>query len=49
MVKMQAIDIVLVTSDEGVEKRFPQVGGVGGRVDLGEVTAKMEQRKGDRD
>jgi hypothetical protein len=35
MAKMQTIDILQVTQNKMVKKRFPQGGGVGGRVDFG--------------
>jgi len=49
MAKMQVVDTVQVTRNKMVKKRFPQVGGVGGRVDFGEESANMEQRKGTKD
>ena len=37
---MHPIDLLLVTRNKRVKKRFPQVGGVGGRRILGEETGK---------
>jgi hypothetical protein len=43
---MQAIDPVRVTRNKMFKKRFPQVGGVGGRSILGEETVKIGGKKG---
>jgi hypothetical protein len=42
MAKMQAIDSVQVINNERAKKRLPHVGGVGGRVDLGEEMGKRD-------
>jgi hypothetical protein len=36
MAKMDVIELLEVTRNKNVEKRFPQVGGVGGKPNLGE-------------
>jgi hypothetical protein len=41
---MHVIDLLQVTRNKNVEKRFPQAGGVGGQVDFGEDTANTDHK-----
>ena len=45
MAKMHVIDLLQVTGNKNVEKRFPQVGGGGGRMDFGEGTANTDHKR----
>jgi hypothetical protein len=46
---MHVVDLLQVARNKKVEKRFPQGGGVGGRVDLGEETEKKGRKTGNRE